>query len=136
MDTVAPTVAPFTFDRSKKNRMLGWCGLNPMQEILITLVWKQLREGTTKTGKKDFLTHLLDPSNVGYEEVNIFLSKQMVADITTQNFGFGYTTSYGASHHRVRPSIVMSLDHRPHHNVPARYLTTSRRRVHHDHRQK
>ena len=72
---VAPTVEPFTFNVSALFRMLGWCGPNPTQEILIPPVWRQLKAETTKTGKKAVLAHLIDPSNVGDEEVNIFLSK-------------------------------------------------------------
>ena len=62
-------------------------------------MWKQLKLETTNTGKKSFFAHLLNPSNVVDEEVNIFLRKQLVTDVTTQNFGFRYTTAYGASHH-------------------------------------
>ena len=97
--TVAPTVAPFTFNGSDFFRMLGWCGLKPNQEILIPPVWRHLKVETSKTGKKAVLAPILDPSNVGDEEVNIFLSKQLVTNITTQNFGLGYTTASGTSHH-------------------------------------
>ena len=65
---------------------------------------------TTKTGKKDVLTYLLDTSNMGYEEVNIFLSKQIVTNITTQNFGLIFTTAYGTPHHGVTSFTVPSLD--------------------------
>ena len=71
--TVAPTVTTLTFDRSKLFWMLGWCDLNPTQERLIPSVWRKLKVETTKTGKTDVLTHLLDTSNMGYDEVNIFL---------------------------------------------------------------
>ena len=47
---------------------------------------------------------------MGYEEVNILLSKKIVTNITIQNFGFGYTIAYGASHHGVTPFAVPSLD--------------------------
>ena len=97
--TVAPTIAPFTFDGRFFFRMLGWCGLNTKQERRIPSMWKQLKLETTNTGKKSFFAHLLNPSNVVDEEVNIFLRKQLVTDVTTQNFGFRYTTAYGASHH-------------------------------------
>ena len=107
---VAPTVEPFTFNVSALFRMLGWCGPNPTQEILIHPVWRQLKAETTKTGKKAVIAPLLDPSNVGDEEVNIFLSKQLVTNITIQNFGFGYTTAYGTSHHGVMPFTDPSLD--------------------------
>ena len=90
--------------------MLGWCGLNPTQERLIPPLWKQLKAETTNTGNTAVLTHLLDPSNVGGEEVNIFLRKQLVTDIMTQNFGFGYTIAYGTTHHGVTPFAVPSLD--------------------------
>ena len=73
-------------------------------------MWKQLREDTTKIVKKDLLAHLFDTSNVGYEEVKIFLIKQMITNITTQKFGLGYTTVYGTSHHGVMPFLVPSLD--------------------------
>ena len=69
--TVAPTVAPFTFDGSEFLWMLGWCGLNPTQDRLIPPVWRQLMAETTKTSNTAILTHILDPSNVGDEEVNI-----------------------------------------------------------------
>ena len=72
---VAPTLTPFNFGGSKCFWMLGWCGLNPKQEILITPVWNQLKAETTKTVKNPALIHILDPSNVGDEEVNIFLRK-------------------------------------------------------------
>ena len=98
---VSPTVAPFTFNGSDCFRMLGWCGLKPNQDILIPPVWRQLKAETTKTGKKAVIAPLLDPINVGDEEVNIFLSKQLGTNITTQNFGFRYTTAYGTSHHVV-----------------------------------
>ena len=71
--TVSPTVAPFTFNGSDFFRMLGWCGPKPTQEILIPPVWNQLKAETTNTGKKAVLASLLDPSNVGDKEVNIFL---------------------------------------------------------------
>ena len=90
--------------------MLGWCGPKPTQEILIHPVRRQLKAETTKTGKKAVIAPLLDPSNVGDEEVNIFLSKQLVTKITTQNFGLGYTTAYGTSHHGVMPFAEPSLD--------------------------
>ena len=108
--TVSPTVAPFTFNGSDCFRMLGWCGLNPNQDILIPPVWRQLKAETTKTGKKAVIAHLLDPINVGDEEVNIFLSKNLVTEITTQNFGFRYTIAYGTSHHGVTPFADPSLD--------------------------
>ena len=73
--TVAPIVTPFTFDGRKLFRMLGWCGLNTTQDILIPLVWRQLNSETTKTENKALLTHLLELLNVGDEEVNIFLNK-------------------------------------------------------------
>ena len=66
-------------------------------------MWRHLKAETSKTGKKAVLAHLLDPSNVGDKEVNIFLSKQLATNITTQNFGFVYTTAYGTSHHGVTP---------------------------------
>ena len=100
--TVSPTVAPFTFNGSDFIQMLGWCGLKPNQEMLIPPVWIQLKAETTKTGKKAVLAPILDPSNMGDEEVNIFLSKKLVTDITIQNFGFGYTIAYGTSHHESR----------------------------------
>ena len=90
--------------------MLGWCGFQTYQERFIPPVWKQLKTETTKTGNRAFLNHLLEPSNVGYEEVNIFLRKNMVPNITTQNFGFGYTTAYEISHHGVMPFTVLSVD--------------------------
>ena len=65
---------------------------------------------TTKTGKKDVLTHLLDTSNMGYEEVNILLSKHIVTNIKTQNFVLRYTTAYGTPHHGVTTFTVPSLD--------------------------
>ena len=68
--TVAPTVAPFTFDGSEFLWMLGWCGLNPTQDRLIPPVWRQLMAETTKTSNTAILTHILDLSNVGDEEVN------------------------------------------------------------------
>ena len=108
--TVAPTVAPFTFNGSDFIRMLGWCGLKPNQEILIPPVWRQLKTETTKTGKKAVLAPILDLSNVGDKEVNIFLSKQLVTNITTQNFGLGYTPAYGTSHHGITPFSYLSLD--------------------------
>ena len=43
---------------------------------------------------------------MGDEEVKIFLSKQLITNIKTQNFGFGYTTAYGTSHHGVTPMIL------------------------------
>ena len=46
---------------------------------------------------------------MGDEEVNIFLRKKLVTNITTQNFGFGYTTAYGTSHHGVTPFADPSL---------------------------
>ena len=82
--------------------MLGWCGPKPTQDILIPPVWRQLKADTIKTGKEAVLAHLLDPSNVGDEEVNIFLSKKLVTNITIQNFGFGYTKAYGTSPHESR----------------------------------
>ena len=90
--------------------MLGWCGPKPTQDILIPPVWRQLKADTTKTGKEAVLAHILDPSNVGDKEVNIFLRKQLVTNITTQNFGFGYTIAYGTSHHGVTPFADPSLD--------------------------
>ena len=56
-----------------------------------------------KIGNNSVLSHLLDHSNTLCEEVNIFLSKHLVTIITTQSFGFGYTTAYGTSHHWVTP---------------------------------
>ena len=47
---------------------------------------------------------------MGDGESNIFLSKRLVTDITTHNFGFGYTTAYGTAHHGVTPFAVPSLD--------------------------
>ena len=73
-------------------------------------LWKQLNSETTNTGKKAVLTHLLDPSNVGDNEVNIFLIKQLVTYITTQKLGFVYTTVYGTAHHGVTPFAFPSLD--------------------------
>ena len=61
-------------------------------------------------GKKYIITHLLDTSNVGDKEVKNFLSKQLVTNIMTQNFGLGYTTAYGTSHHGVTPFPDPSLD--------------------------
>ena len=90
--------------------MFGWCGLKPNQEILIPPVWRQLKAETNKTGKKAVIAPLLDPSNVGDEEVNIFLSKQLVTNITTQNFRFGYTPACGTSHHGVTPFPDPSVD--------------------------
>ena len=107
--TVAPIVAPFTFDVRKLYHMLVWCGLNPTQERLIPPVWKQLRAGTANTGKKDFLTNLLNPSNTVDYEVDMFLSKHLVTYTTTQKFGFGYTISYGTSHHGVTSFLFPSL---------------------------
>ena len=66
--------------------------------ILIPPMCRQLKAEKIKTRKKDVLAHLLDPSNVGDEEVNIFLIKKLVIDIRTQNFGFVYTTAYVTSH--------------------------------------
>ena len=60
-------------------------------------------------GKKSLLAHLLDPSNVVDYEFNIFLSKEFVTDITTQNFGFGYTTAYVTQHHGYTPFAVPSF---------------------------
>ena len=100
-DTVAPTVTTLTFDRSKQFWMLRWCDLKPTQEKLIPSAWQQLKVETTKTGKKYVLTHLLDTSNMGYEEVNIFLSKKIVTNITNQNFVLRYTTAYRTPHHGV-----------------------------------
>ena len=108
--TVSPTVAPFTFNGSDFIRMLGWCGLKTNQEILIPPVWRQLKTETTKKGKKAVLAPLLEPSSVGDEEVNIFLIKKLVTNITIQNFGFGYTTAYETSHHGVTPFAYLSLD--------------------------
>ena len=84
--------------------------LNPTHEIFIPPFWKQLKAKTTNTGKKSVITHLLDPSNVGDDEVNIFLRKQLVTDITTKNFGFGYTTAYNTAHHGVTPFADTRLD--------------------------
>ena len=100
---VSSTVAPFTFNGSDCFRMLGWCGLKPNQDILIPPVWRQLKSETTKTGKKAFLAPIIDPSNVGDKEVNIFLRKKLVTNITIRNFGFVYTTAYWTSHHEVTP---------------------------------
>ena len=108
--TVSPTVAPFTFNGSDCFWMLGWCGLKPNQDILIPPVWRHLKADTTKTGKKAVLSPLLDPSNLGDEEVNIFLSKQLVTNITTHNFGLGYTTAYGTLYQGVIPFAYLSLD--------------------------
>ena len=72
-------------------------------------MWKQLEVDTTNTCKKAVLTHILDPSNMVDEEVYIFLRKHLVPDITTQNFGFRYTTACDMSHHRVAPFTVLSL---------------------------
>ena len=69
-----------------------------------------MKVDTTNTGKKAVLTHILDPSNMVDEEVYIFLRKHLVPDITTQNFGFRYTTACDTSHHRVAPFTVLSLD--------------------------
>ena len=80
--TVSPTVAPFTFNGSDCFRMLGWCGLKPNQEILIPPVWRQLKAETTKKGKKAVLAPLLEPSSVGDKEINIFLIKKLVTNIT------------------------------------------------------
>ena len=71
---------------------------------------KQLKVGTTKTGNKAVIKNLLDTSNLGYGEVNIFLGKQLVTNITTHNFGLVYTTAYGTSHHGVTPFTVLILD--------------------------
>ena len=71
---------------------------------------RQLKAETTNTGKKNDLNHLLDPSKVGNEERSIFLSKQLVTSIMNQTIGFGYTTTYGTSHHGVMPFVVPSLD--------------------------
>ena len=109
-DTVDPTVAPYILDGRKLFRILGWCSLNHTQEIFIPPFWKKLDSETTKTGKKSVITHLLDPSNVGDDEVNIFLSKQLLIDIRTQNFGFGYTTVYGTAHNGVIPFAATRLD--------------------------
>ena len=107
---VAPTVAPYMFYGRKLFLILGWCSLNPTHEIFIPPFWKQLKAKTTNTGKKSVITHLLDPSNVGDDEVNIFLRKQLVTDITTKNFGFGYTTAYNTAHHGVTPFADTRLD--------------------------
>ena len=81
-----------------------------MQERLIPPGCTQLKAKKTKTIKKAILAHLLDPPNMGDKEANIFLRKHLVTDITTQNFGFGYTTVYGTPHHGVTPFAVPRLD--------------------------
>ena len=53
---------------------------------------------------------MIDPSNAGDDEVNIFLRKQLVLDITTHKFGFGYTTVYGTAHNVVKTSTVPILE--------------------------
>ena len=53
---------------------------------------------------------IIDPSNVGDKEVNIFLRKKLVTNITIRNFGFVYTTAYWTSHHGVTPFADPSLD--------------------------
>ena len=44
------------------------------------------------------------------KEGNIFLSKKIVTNITTQNFRFGYTPACGTSHHGFTPFADPSLD--------------------------
>ena len=46
---------------------------------------------------------------MGDEYFNILLIKQLVTNITTQNFGFVYNTVYGDSHHGVTSFAVPSL---------------------------
>ena len=65
---------------------------------------------TIKIVKKAVLIHLIDPSNLGDDKINIFLNSQLFADTTNKNFGFRYTTAYGTSHHGVTPFSVPSLD--------------------------
>ena len=86
---------------------------------MIPPVWRQLKAETTKTGKKDVLTLILDPSNVEDGEVNIFLRKQLVTDITTQNFGFGYQIHYSLWDFTSWSHNICSPKLRPNHNVPA-----------------
>ena len=108
--TVAPTVLPLAFYDRKLFWVLRCCGLNPTQEIFLPTAWKQLKSDTINKGNKSVLTCLLDPSNMIDDEVVIFLIKQLVTYITTQNFYFGYTTAYGIAHYGITPFSVPSLD--------------------------
>ena len=69
-----------------------------------------VKGGDNQDRQEVFLSHLPDPSNVVDKEGNIFLRKELVTNITTQNFGFGYTIAYGTSPHGVTPFSDPSLD--------------------------
>ena len=69
-----------------------------------------MRAEITKTDKKAVVDHILYPSNVRDEEVDIFLRKNLVTNIMAQNCGFGFTIAYGKSNHGVTPFAVLILD--------------------------